>query len=123
MSGALRTSAKVRPIRSLIPGARRTRIDSVSQHPVAKEDVALVVDEDLAAESVRSALRDGGGELLESVRLFDVYSGPQVPDGKKSLAFSLRMRADDRTLTEDDIAAVRDGALAAAGELGATLRA
>ena len=94
----------------------------VSTFPVAKEDVALVVDEGLAAESVRMALRDGGGPLLESVRLFDVYSGPQVPEGKKSLAFSLRMRADDRTLTDEDIAGVRDGALAAAGELGATLR-
>ncbi len=94
----------------------------VSTFPVAKEDVALVVDEDLASEAVRLALRSGGGPLLESVRLFDVYSGPQVPEGKKSLAFSLRMRADDRTLTDEDIAGVRDGALAAAGELGATLR-
>ena len=100
----------------------RGSIASVSSHPVAKEDVALVVDEDLASETVRLALRSGGGPLLESVRLFDVYSGPQVPEGKKSLAFSLRMRADDRTLTDEDIAGVRDGALAAAGELGATLR-
>jgi phenylalanyl-tRNA synthetase beta chain len=95
----------------------------VSTFPVAKEDVALVVDENLGAESVRRALREGGGALLESVRLFDVYSGPQVPPGKKSLAFSLRMRADDRTLTDDDISGVRDGALAAAEGLGATLRA
>ncbi len=94
----------------------------VSTFPVAKEDVALVVDEDLAAESVRQALRDGGGSLLESVRLFDVYSGPQVPLGKKSLAFALRMRADDRTLTDEDIAGVRGDALAAAAELGAVLR-
>ncbi len=95
----------------------------VSTFPVAKEDVALVVDENLGAESVRRALREGGGALLESVRLFDVYSGPQVPPGKKSLAFSLRMRADDRTITDDDISGVRDGALAAAEGLGATLRA
>jgi phenylalanyl-tRNA synthetase beta chain len=52
-----------------------------------------------------------------------VYSGPQVPDGKKSLAFSLRMRAPDRTLTEDDITGVREAALAQAAELGAVLRA
>lgn len=94
----------------------------VSGFPVAKEDVALVVDEQLASETLLRALRAGGGELLEAVRLFDVYSGPQVPDGKKSLAFSLRMRADGRTLTDEDIAAVRDGALAAAAELGAVLR-
>jgi phenylalanyl-tRNA synthetase beta chain len=94
----------------------------VSAFPVAKEDVALVVDETVSAEALRRALHAGGGELLESVRLFDVYSGPQVPGGKRSLAFALRMRAGGRTLTDDDIAAVRQGALAAAGELGAVLR-
>ena len=91
----------------------------VSTFPVAKEDVALVVDERVSAESLRRALGVGGGDLLESVRLFDMYSGPQVPEGKKSLAFSLRLRASDRTLTDEDIAAVREGALAAAGALGA----
>lgn len=94
----------------------------VSTFPVAKEDVALVVDEVTSAESLRRALADGGGELLESVRLFDVYSGPQVPEGKKSLAFALRMRATDRTLTDEDIATVRGAALASAGQLGAELR-
>ncbi len=94
----------------------------VSTFPVAKEDVALVVDDAISAESLRRALTDGGGDLLESVRLFDVYSGPQVPEGKKSLAFALRMRATDRTLTDEDIAAVRGAALAAAAQLGAELR-
>lgn len=94
----------------------------VSTFPVAKEDVALVVDNGVTAESLRRSLLEGGGELLESVRLFDVYSGPQVPDGKKSLAFALRMRAADRTLTDQDIASVRDTALAAAAKLGAALR-
>ncbi|HQR79717.1 MAG TPA: phenylalanine--tRNA ligase subunit beta, partial [Actinomycetota bacterium] len=94
----------------------------VSGFPVAKEDVALVVDQDLSAETLRAALHEGGGDLLESVRLFDVYSGPQVPDGKKSLAFALRMRADDRTLADDDISSVRDGVLAAAVKMGAQLR-
>jgi len=95
---------------------------AVSGFPVAKEDVALVVDETVSAETLRRALRDGGGELLESVRLFDVYSGPQVPEGKRSLAFSLRLRAPDRTLSEDDIAGVREAALAGAARLGAVLR-
>ena len=98
------------------------RAPQVSTFPVAKEDVALVVDADLSAEAVRAALLVGGGDLLESVRLFDVYSGPQVPEGKKSLAFALRLRADDRTLTDADIAGVRDGALDAAAVLGAVLR-
>ena len=95
----------------------------VSTFPVAKEDVALVMDADVAAQTVLQALLAGGGDLLESVRLFDVYAGPQVPEGKKSLAFSLRLRAPDRTLTEADIEAVRSGALAAAVEVGAVLRA
>ncbi|MCU0279553.1 MAG: phenylalanine--tRNA ligase subunit beta [Candidatus Nanopelagicales bacterium] len=95
---------------------------AVSTFPVAKEDVALVVDRELSAEQLRKALERGGGALLESVRLFDVYEGPQVPDDKKSLAFSLRLRASDRTLTEDDITGVREAALAAAAELGAQLR-
>ena len=94
----------------------------VSAYPVAKEDVALVVDESVSAQSLLSALRRGGGELLESVRLFDEYSGPQVPEGKKSLAFALRLRAPDRTMTDADIEGVRSGALAAAAELGAELR-
>jgi phenylalanyl-tRNA synthetase beta chain len=94
----------------------------VSTFPVAKEDVALVVDEHTSAESLRRALAEGGGNLLESVRLFDVYSGPQVPEGKKSLAFALRMRATDRTLTDEDIATVRGAALASAAQLGAQLR-
>ena len=94
----------------------------VSTYPVAKEDVALVVDDGVTAEALRSALAAGGGDLLESVRLFDVYSGPQVPEGKKSLAFSLRLRAPDRTLTDEDITGVREAALAAAAELGAALR-
>ena len=63
------------------------------------------------------------GELLESVRLFDTYSGDQVGDGRVSLAFALRMRAPDRTLTADEVAAVRAAALAeAAARCGAVLR-
>jgi len=95
----------------------------LSSYPVAKEDVALVVDEHVAAGDVEAALREGAGELLESVRLFDVYTGAQIGDGKKSLAFSLRFRASDRTLTEAEIKAARDAAVAlAAQRLGATLR-
>ena len=61
--------------------------------------------------------------LIESVRLFDVYTGDQVPAGKKSLAFALRLRAPDRTLTDEDISAVREAAVAAAvAAAGATLR-
>ncbi|MCW2748322.1 MAG: phenylalanine--tRNA ligase subunit beta [Nocardioidaceae bacterium] len=95
---------------------------SFSTFPVAKEDVALVVDADITAESVARALQ-GASDLIESVRLFDVYTGDQVPTGAKSLAFALRLRAPDRTLTDDEIKTARDAAVAAAHTAtGATQR-
>jgi phenylalanyl-tRNA synthetase beta chain len=99
------------------------RAQPVSTYPVAKEDVALVVEDGVPAGSVAETLRDGAGDLLESVRLFDVYTGPQLGPGRKSLAFALRMRAPDHTLTAEETAAVRDAAVAAAVERhGAVLR-
>ncbi len=95
----------------------------VGTQPVAKEDIALVVSADIPAAEVAAAVREGGGDLVESVRLFDAYIGPQVPEGAKSLAFSLRLRAPDRTLSAEEIAAVREGALTlVAARHGATLR-
>jgi phenylalanyl-tRNA synthetase beta chain len=87
-----------------------------SSYPVAKEDVALVVDDDVPAAELAATLREGAGELLEAVRLFDVYTGPQIGEGKKSLAFALRFRAPDRTLTEAETAAARDAAVALAAD-------
>jgi phenylalanyl-tRNA synthetase beta chain len=99
------------------------RAPSYSHQPLAKEDVALVVDDTVPAAAVEAALRRGAGHLLESVRLFDVYTGPQIGDGKKSLAFALRFRAPDRTLTEAETGAARDAAVAAAAEaVGAVQR-
>lgn len=96
----------------------------VGTQPLAKEDLAVVVDAAMPAATVLAAVRDGAGELLESVRLFDVYTGPQVPEGKKSLAFALRFRAPDRTLDAAETAAAREAALASAADrVGATLRA
>ncbi|MGH3445944.1 MAG: phenylalanine--tRNA ligase subunit beta, partial [Nocardioidaceae bacterium] len=97
---------------------------SFSSYPVAKEDVALLVDSDVPAATVAATLREGAGELCESVRLFDLYTGDQVPEDKKSLAFALRFRAPDRTLTEAETAAARDAAVALAAERhGAVQRA
>jgi phenylalanyl-tRNA synthetase beta chain len=94
-----------------------------SLQPVAKEDVALVVDDGVPASVVEAALREGAGELLESIRLFDVYTGPQAGAGKKSLAFALRFRAADRTLTEAEAGAARAAAVAsAASAVGAVQR-
>ncbi|KUN97381.1 phenylalanine--tRNA ligase subunit beta [Streptomyces caeruleatus] len=97
---------------------------SISTFPVATQDVALVVDKPVPAAEVEAALRDGAGELLEGIRLFDVYvNDEQLGDGKKSLAYALRFRAGDRTLTVDEASAARDAAVALAGErTGAVLR-
>ncbi|MYX93526.1 phenylalanine--tRNA ligase subunit beta [Streptomyces sp. SID486] len=96
----------------------------ISTFPVATQDVALVVDKPVPAAEVEAALRSGAGELLESIRLFDVYeNAEQLGDGKKSLAYALRFRAADRTLTVDEASAARDAAVALAGErVGAVLR-
>jgi phenylalanyl-tRNA synthetase beta chain len=99
------------------------RARPLSTYPAAREDVALVVAQEVPAESVRRALADGAGDLLEDVRLFDVYTGEPVADGHKSLAFSLRLRAPDRTLTAEEAGTVRDVAVAvAARRTGAVLR-
>ncbi|ANP54008.1 phenylalanyl-tRNA synthetase beta chain [Streptomyces griseochromogenes] len=97
---------------------------SISAFPVATQDVALVVDKPVPAAQVEAALREGAGELLESIRLFDVYeNAAQLGEGKKSLAYALRFRAGDRTLTVDEASAARDAAVALAGErTGAVLR-
>ncbi|MFC8957533.1 phenylalanine--tRNA ligase subunit beta [Streptomyces sp. NPDC057101] len=99
------------------------RAPRISSFPVATQDVALVVAQDVPAAEVQAALTEGAGELLESVRLFDVYTGDQLGEGTKSLAYALRFRAPDRTLTVDEATAARDAAVALASErTGATLR-
>jgi phenylalanyl-tRNA synthetase beta chain len=95
----------------------------VSPFPAVFQDVSLVVDADVPAQTVQDAVRDGAGELLEDVRLFDVYTGTQVGENRKSLTFALRFRAADRTLTEDEASAARDAAVQRAAEqVGAVLR-
>jgi phenylalanyl-tRNA synthetase beta chain len=91
--------------------------------PVAKEDIALVVKSDIPATEVLNVVRAATGELLEDIRLFDVYEGSQVPEGHKSLAFALRFRAQDRTLAAEEVAAARQAGVDAAHKsFGATLR-
>jgi len=94
----------------------------VSSYPPSSVDVALVVADHVLAGDVEQRLRDGAGELLEDLRLFDVFTGPQVGEGRVSLAYALRFRAPDRTLTDAEVLAARDAAVAAAGDLGAVLR-
>ncbi|MEV4974339.1 phenylalanine--tRNA ligase subunit beta [Streptomyces scopuliridis] len=104
-------------------GAGVIKAPRISTYPVATQDVALVVPSEVPAAEVERALREGAGELLESLRLFDVFTGEQIGEEHKSLAYALRFRAADRTLTVDEATAARDAAVALAAErTGAVLR-
>ncbi|MEV6815214.1 phenylalanine--tRNA ligase subunit beta [Micromonospora sp. NPDC051296] len=117
-----RTSAMELDLDAL-PAAPVAPAPTVSGFPPALIDVALVVDDSVPAHEVRQALTEGAGELLESVRLFDVYASEQLGAGRKSLAYKLTFRAQDRTLTVEEAVAARDAAVARAAErFGATLR-
>ncbi|MEO8816548.1 MAG: phenylalanine--tRNA ligase subunit beta [Mycobacterium sp.] len=106
-----------------IPAVETLPSPRVSPFPAVFQDLALVVATSVTAQEVADAVRAGAGELLEDVALFDVYTGPQVGADRKSLAFALRFRAPDRTLTEGEASAARDAAVACAAErLGALLR-
>jgi len=106
------------PIVEALPAPR------VSPFPAVFQDVSLVVPAAVSARAVADAVREGAGELLEDIQLFDVFTGPQVGADRKSLTFALRFRAPDRTLTEDDASAARDAAVRRAAEaVGAVLRA
>jgi phenylalanyl-tRNA synthetase beta chain len=80
---------------------------SISAFPPVLFDLAFIVDEDKPAAEFEQSIREAAGELLESVRLFDVYTGSQLPEGKKSLAYALTLRAPDRTLSGEEAAEVR----------------
>jgi phenylalanyl-tRNA synthetase beta chain len=107
-----------------IPAPEPARGPYISTFPPVLWDLALVVPADVPAAAVEDAIRNGAGELLESVRLFDRFADEdRLGAGMVSLAFELRLRAPDRTLTSEEAAAARDAAIAAATErTGATLR-
>jgi phenylalanyl-tRNA synthetase beta chain len=107
-----------------LPLTDRRPAPVVSPYPPVLQDIALVVDAAVPAAELTATLRSGAGDLLEDVRLFDVYTGEKIGAGKRSLAFALRFRAPDRTLTVAEASAARAAAVAAAIEThGATLRA
>ncbi|MGI5149225.1 phenylalanine--tRNA ligase subunit beta [Plantactinospora sp. CA-294935] len=106
-----------------LPPAPVVSAPRISGYPPALIDVALVLDAGVPADEVGRALAEGAGELLESIRLFDVYSSEQLGQGRRSLAYKLVFRAPDRTLTGEEAVAARDAAVAeAARRFGAVLR-
>lgn len=122
-SGLPKGSCAIEMTLDSIPIVENLPAPRISPFPAVFQDLSLVVEAGVAAQDVIDAVRTGAGDLLEDVALFDVYTGPQIGEGRKSLTLALRFRAADRTLTEDEASAARDAALAAAGErLGAVLR-
>jgi phenylalanyl-tRNA synthetase beta chain len=106
---------------SALPESSLVRPTTVGTMPAAVQDVALIVDAAVSAADLEGALREGAGELLESITLFDRYD--KIGDGKISLAFTLVFRAADRTLTGEEVSAMRESATAvAAAKFGAVVR-
>ncbi len=91
----------VEALQSAVPP--RYQYVPVPRFPAALRDIAIVVQEQVAADKIAGEIRAGGGELLRDVRLFDVYRGPSIPPGTKSLAYALSYQADDRTLTDKEV--------------------
>ena len=87
----------------LLAHRRPHRYQRISRFPAALQDMALVVDADIPAQTVQETLRAAGGDLLRQVELFDLYQGEQIPAEKKSLAYALTFQAEDRSLTEDEV--------------------
>ena len=110
----------LRPLLDVEPAPARWR--PTSRHPSSDLDLAFALPDDVPAERLSKAIRQGAGNLLVDLELFDVYRGPGVADGRRSLAYRLRLQALDRNLTDADVATVREGATAAAAKLGAELR-
>ncbi len=108
--------------RAVVP-RRDERTRPISRFPSSDIDLALVVADPVPADEVADVLGAAGGELLESVTLFDVYRGPGLEPGRRSLAFRLRFCAPDRTLTDREVGALRAACVEAAQrQMGAVLR-
>ncbi|MBQ9961073.1 MAG: phenylalanine--tRNA ligase subunit beta [Firmicutes bacterium] len=93
------------------------------KYPATSRDIALVVDEAMTVGEIEKVIKTAGGKILRDVKLFDVYRGPQVGENKKSVAFALTYRHDEKTLTDEDVQTAQNQVLAALEkELGLTLR-
>src|SRR3954454_846924 len=100
----------------------REAYEDVTTYPGVYQDLPIVVPDDVPAAAVRRAVMEGGGELLRSASVFDLYRGEQVGEGRKSLALRLEFRAPDRTLTDAEVTKRRDAIKAALDGIGGSLR-
>lgn len=120
--GSVALEIDIAQLRTLSVGRRPT--EDLPRFPATFIDIALVVPTDVPAGEVEAAIRTAGAPEIRGVRLFDRYTGEQIPADRKSLAYALELRVADRTLTDEDALVVRDRIVAAAEErFGAVLRA
>jgi phenylalanyl-tRNA synthetase beta chain len=96
--------------------------EDVTTFPAVHQDLAVVVPSEVNAATVRDAVLEGGGELLRSARIFDLFEGEQLGEGRKSLALRLEFRAPDRTLTDVEVAGPREQIKAELEQIGGALR-
>jgi phenylalanyl-tRNA synthetase beta chain len=121
LDGAAGFEVDLAPLAAASPFGEETYEDVIS-YPAIHQDVAVVVDEAAPAAEVRAAVLEGGGELLRSAEVFDLYRGEQIGEGKKSLALRLTFRAADRTLTDEEVAEQRRAIEEAVQKIGGSLR-
>jgi len=96
---------------------------SLPKYPAVDRDIAIVVSDEIIAAQVEEIVRNKGGKLVEEVTLFDIYRGNQIPDGYKSMAYKIKYRSDEKTLTEEDISKVHNKVLNSLfNQIGASLR-
>jgi phenylalanyl-tRNA synthetase beta chain len=111
-------------LEQLIALAQPPTYQPISRFPAISQDLAVIVGLDVATDQVVAAIRKYAGAMLESLALFDVYEGPQVGVGKRSLAYRVTFRAPDRTLSDADVSKVRAKIVRGLEhDIGATLRA
>jgi phenylalanyl-tRNA synthetase beta chain len=122
LEGAAGFEVDLAPLVASSPVGEESYEDVIS-YPAVHQDVAVVVDDSIPAAEVRDAVLEGGGELLRSAEVFDLYRGEQVGGGRKSLALRLTFRSADRTLTDEEVAEQRTAIEAAVEKIGGSLRA
>jgi phenylalanyl-tRNA synthetase beta chain len=80
-----------------------TKYKQLPKFPAITRDIAMLVPDEIMVKQIESVIKQKAGKILEEIKLFDVYKGKQVPDGMKSVAYSITFRAEDRTLTDEEV--------------------
>ncbi|MDF2524333.1 MAG: phenylalanine--tRNA ligase subunit beta, partial [Clostridiales bacterium] len=96
-------------VEKLINNAGQTsQYKALPRFPAVSRDIAMLVNDEIMVKQIEDIIKQKSGKILEDIKLFDVYKGKQVPEGMKSVAFSITFRAEDRTLVDEDVNKVMD---------------